>query len=497
MTPATRSHRARAGVAIAVATLVMAASSGVQAVLYLSKFGVTRRTDAFFAAFALYTVFGIFTQSIRVTAVPLLVGERRMRRGEFAGTLALIAVPVVLACGILPGPLADLLAPGAGRSARSLTEDGLRILGGAMVLQLAAAGAATVLGIAERFAAVARGYIAGAGAGLITFFATEPPAGELALAWSMLAMGAVTCVWTVASLRHAVSEPELGRSSVGRVIAHAGLVLGRTVVYFVINGLYLVTLAVATQQSQGDATVLSYAYLFTSYLVAGTSVAVGISRVPDMARGAQEDWDDVVADTVPHGLRYAVLVSAPALAGLVAAGAGLIGDVFPSSLPTHDVATLQTFGVLLAPWLVAALVVNLVLPALFAIGRARLVNLLSLPLIGLHIAATLAGEALFGIEGVVGSMFVAPLLFAAVLLAVAGGHRRVGIGAAIGRDAVAFLGLAAAAFGVGTAVGPILPAGAGRSVLIAALGGGLYVGAVRLAAPRQLSVLVGARRNRG
>ena len=75
----------------------MAASSAVQAVLYLSRFGVSERTDAFFAAFALYTVFGIFIQSIRVTAVPMLVGERRMPRREFAGTLALIAVAVVAA----------------------------------------------------------------------------------------------------------------------------------------------------------------------------------------------------------------------------------------------------------------------------------------------------------------------------------------------------------------------------------------------------------------
>jgi hypothetical protein len=481
---------------MAVATLAMAGSSAVQAVLYLSEFGVSKRTDAFFAAFALYTVFGIFTQSIRVTAVPLLVGERRMSRWEFAGTLSLIAVPAIVACGPLASVLAEVLAPGASASTRSLTEDGLRILGGAMVLQLAAAGAATVLGVAERFGVIAGGYIAGAAAGLITFFATLSAAGELALGWSMLAMAVVTCFWMLVGLRTAPADDRARTASTPQLVANAGIVLGRTLVYFVINGLYLFTLAIATRHSAGDATVLSYAYLFVSYIVAGTSVAVGISRVPDMTRGAQKDWEDVVADTVPHGFRYAILVGAPAVAGLVAAGAALVGHVLPHSLPGHAVSTLETFGALLVPWLVAALAVNFVLPALFALGRARLVNLLSLPLIALHVGATLIGESLFGIDGIVGSMFVGPLLFATVLLAVAGGGRRVEVGWQIVRDSIAFLALAAAAFGVGVGVASALPSGTGRSLLAAAVGGVLYLASLRFAAPRQLSVLVGAGRAR-
>ena len=69
--------QARAGLAMSLATFAMAAASGIQAVLYLSSFGIGGRTDGFFVAFALYTSFGVFSQSIRVTSAPLLVGDRR------------------------------------------------------------------------------------------------------------------------------------------------------------------------------------------------------------------------------------------------------------------------------------------------------------------------------------------------------------------------------------------------------------------------------------
>ncbi|HVD57780.1 MAG TPA: lipid II flippase MurJ, partial [Thermoleophilaceae bacterium] len=447
--PAQATREARAGMVVALATLAMAAASGVQAVAYLSSFGTTDRTDAFFAAFALYTVFGVFCQSIRVTSVPLLVGPDRTLRGrEYAATLALIAVPVAVVCFALAEPVAGLLAPGVSPAARETTESALRILGPAMILQLAAAGQATLLGIWDRFDIVAQGYVAGAAAGVVSYFVVVGPAGELALGWSMLTMAVVTAGWMTAGLARARTERRPGRlPGPKRLSRDAGRILGRTLVYFVINGLFLITLAYVSNSSAGDATVLSYAYLFVSYLVAGTGVAVGISRVPDMTRGAKSDWDEVVADTVPHGFRYAVMVSAPAVAALVAAGAPLVSELVPAGLPTESAATLALFAALLAPWLAGALVVNFLLPALFALGRERLVNALAVPLVMLHVAVTAAGDALWGAEGAVAAMCVAPIVFGSVLLAVGAGGRRRTAALQILRDAVTFMGLAGAAFG--------------------------------------------------
>jgi hypothetical protein len=95
-------RKARAGMAMSIATFVMAAASGLQAVLYLSKFGTNARTDGFFVAFAVYTTFGVFSQTLRLTSVPLLVEPRaKLSVREFAGALVLLAMPVLIATVLL------------------------------------------------------------------------------------------------------------------------------------------------------------------------------------------------------------------------------------------------------------------------------------------------------------------------------------------------------------------------------------------------------------
>src|SRR3954470_14346131 len=132
-----REKHAHAGVAMAIATVAMGLTSGIQALLYLNSFGIGGRTDGFFVAFALYSSFGVFSQSIRVTSAPLLVGDRpRMTPRELAVTLLLIALPVAVATIPLAGPFAHLLAPGLDDAGRSVTKEALPVLGGAMVFQL-------------------------------------------------------------------------------------------------------------------------------------------------------------------------------------------------------------------------------------------------------------------------------------------------------------------------------------------------------------------------
>jgi peptidoglycan biosynthesis protein MviN/MurJ (putative lipid II flippase) len=493
---ALRAKHAHAGVAMAVATFAMAAASGIQAVLYLSSFGVGARTDGFFVAFALYATFGVFSQSIRVTSAPLLLGDRpRMTPRELAATFVLISLPVALLTIPLAGPFAHLLAPGIESSGRAVTQEALPVLGAAMVLQLWAAGGATLLAIRDRFDRVAFAYIVGAAAGLVVYLAVSGPAGELSLGWSMLAMAVVTCALMLAGVRESrVAEPVVERPlSVGYVIGCVGVVLGRTAVYLVFNALYLVTVAFASGHDAGDATVLSYAYLFASYLVAGTGFALGMSRIADMHRGVQTDWREVIRDTVPPGFRYAMMLVAPALAALVAGGAPLIGKLFPSSFHAHEVRQLQVFGALLAAWTIGALLVNLLLPAMFALDRARLVNILALPLMALHIAATAIGGALFGANGVVGAAFVAPICFAVVLLVVGAGHASGALARELARDGARFSLAAAAAFGIGAAVGS-LSSGLAAGAIAVAVGSILYLLMATRLAPQQFQLLVGAVR---
>lgn len=494
-----REKHAHAGVAMAVATLAMGATSGIQALLYLSSFGINGRTDGFFVAFALYTSFGVFSQSIRVTSAPLLVGERpRLTPPELALALVAIALPVAIMTIPLAGPLASLLAPGLGDAGRGVTETALPVLGIAMILQLWAAGAATLLAVRDRFDRIAFAYIAGAASGLIVYLAVSGSAGELSLGWSMLAMAVVTCTLMLIGIRssHAGAPAGPGPRQVRlRGLARCvWLVLGSTMVYLAFNGLYVVTLAFTSNYNAGDATVLSYAYLFASYLVAATGFALGMSRIADMRRGALADWREVIADTVPAGFRYAMLIVAPALAALIAGGATLIGEVLPSSFDPSQVSQLRVFTALLCAWTVAALLVNLLLPALFALGRAKVVNLLAIPVVILHLAATALGGALWGANGVVGAFFVVPLVFAIVLLVVGAGRGSAPIARELARDGLRFALFAALSFGVGTAIGETLVSGIATPLLTIGIGSVLYgVLALRLA-PGQMRLLVGAVR---
>jgi hypothetical protein len=489
-----RSKHAQAGVAMAAATFAMAAGSGIQAALYLHSFGIDGRTDGFFVAFALYTVFGVFSQSIRVTSAPLLVGgPDGLSVRAFGATLALIAVPIVLVTGPLAHPLAMLLAPGLSDENRSVTQSALPILGGAMILQLWAAGGATVLAVRDRFRRIAGAYIAGAGGGLAVYLAVSSSAGTLSMAWSMLAMGAITCVIMVYGVRQGgFGEEATGwRPRPALLVRNAASILGRTAVYLAFNALYLITLAFTSRFEPGDATVLSYAYLFASYLVAGTAFALGMSRIADMRRGALSDWRGVLADTVPHGFRYSMLICAPALAGLVAAGASMMGDVFTASLTHADVRTLRIFAALLAAWTVAALLVNLLLPAMFALGRAKLVNLLALPLIVLHLAASAIGGAIAGAEGVVGAAFVAPLCFAAVLLYIGAGENRGHLTRELARDGLRLGGVAIVCYGAAAALGAALADGIVAAMITAVCGTVLYaVIAFAAAAPDQVRLVI-------
>jgi peptidoglycan biosynthesis protein MviN/MurJ (putative lipid II flippase) len=516
--------KARAGMAMSIATFTMAAASAIQAVLYLGRFGTNARTDGFFVAFALYSTFGVFSQSLRLTSVPLLVEPgARMSVRRFAAALGLIALPVVVLTIPLAGSLAQLIAPGLSAHGRAITAAALPVLGAAMVLQLWAAGGATVLAIRDRFTTIAGGYMSGALAGLIAFVALMDHTGVQTLGWSMLTMSIVTSAWMLVGLQRSggLSRARAGGARTGgaragelatatttatppdstprgtralSVLARdCALVMGRTAIYLAFNVLFVITLAFGSRSAAGGTTVLSYAYLFASYLVAGTGMALGMSSIPDMTREARLQVGSVVAATVPRGFRYAMLIAAPALAVLIAAGAALVHGVLPRSLSASEAHTLQLFAALLVPWTVAALLVNFLLPVLLALGRARLLGALALPLVLVQLGVTALGSALFGVDGAVGAFWIAPSCLAAALLVAAAG--RAGAAALtreLARDALRFLGIAALAFGGGWALGAALPAGELVQAAAAGVVGCLaYAVGLWIVARPQLEVLVG------
>lgn len=491
-----RKH-ASAGVAMSIATLSMAAASGLQALMYLNSFGVNGSTDGFFVAFALYTIVGVFSQSIRMTSANLLIGDRpRLLTAEYGVCLGLIAIPILVLTIPFADQFAHLLAPGLDAADRSVTADALPLLGLAAAMQLWSAGGATLLAVRDRFKAIAGAYIAGAVAGLVVYVAVAPLVDELALGWSMLAMALTTLAAMLAGLRGARPGSAAAKPSFkpARLVSMSGLILARTVIYLVFNALYMVTLAFASGYAEGDATVLSYAYLFASYLVAATAFALGLSRIADMRRGVLGEWKAMLTDTVPSGFRYSMLLVAPAMAGLIVSGAPLIGAVLPHSFAAGDVETLRVFAALLAPWAVAALLVNLLLPALLALGHGRLVNALSPALLVVHVAATVLGGILLGSDGVVGAAFIAPGAFAVALFLVGVKEGRWALARTLAYDGGRLAAFAAAGFGAAAALAALVADGLAEALLSGALGCVLYGVCLLLVVPRLLGVMLAAVR---
>jgi peptidoglycan biosynthesis protein MviN/MurJ (putative lipid II flippase) len=266
--------------------------------------------------------------------------------------------------------------------------------------------------------------------------------------------------------------------------------LGRTSIYLAFNLLFVITLAFASRSQAGSTTVLSYAYLFASYLVAGTGMALGMSSIPDLTRQARAQRRALVAATVPRGFRYAMLLVAPALAGLIVAGAPLVHALLPKSLSSAGVATLQTFAALLVPWTIAALLVNFLLPVLLAFGRTRLLGALAPALLALHVAATAAGTALFGVDGAVGAMFLAPACLAVTLLVSGAGRADARmVLRELSGDGMRFIALAALAFGVGWAAGSALKGDLVAAAVASVVGCAAYAGGLLVVARRQVEVL--------
>lgn len=514
---------ARAGMAMSLATFAMAAASAGQAVLYLGRFGTNARTDGFFVAFALYSTFGVFSQSLRLTSVGLLVEPARLSARQFATVLGVVGAVVLALTVPGAGALAELIAPGLTAGARQVTAAALPVLGVAMVLQLWAAGAATVLAIRGRFGTIAGGYTVGAAGGLMTFLVLMSRTGVQTLGWSMGAMSVLTCTWMLVGMRRsggwgawpmelaarpvqpfrlslAVDGEQAAPARANRLASalrelggNCGAVLGRTAIYLAFNLLFVITLAFASRSAAGETTVLSYAYLFASYLVAGTGMALGMSSIPDMTRQARAQREALVASTVPRGFRYAMLIVAPALAGLIASGAPLIHALLPGSLSLAEVHTLRVFAALLVPWTVAALLVNFLLPVLLALGRTLLLGALAPALLAGHVAATAVGAALWGVDGAVGAMWVAPAALAAVLLVSGSGREDARpVVRQLSGDGARFLGLAAMAFGAGWAVGDALGADLAQALVAGIVGCAAYLAGLRVVARRQLEVLVSA-----
>ena len=175
-----------------IAVLLGAALMGV---LIARRFGASASTDGFFVANALYGVFVILAQSLRMTAVPRLIDGARSPLGhtELRGIALVFAGSGALFAAVGVG-LAPLVASGDALRAFQVA---LLLLWPAVGLHLFAGLGAAVLATWSDFRVPALAFAAGAVAMVAGFLALTPPLGIHGIP-AAVAVGAATSAGLIA-----------------------------------------------------------------------------------------------------------------------------------------------------------------------------------------------------------------------------------------------------------------------------------------------------------
>ncbi len=395
----------------------VAAGSGLQVALYLRAFGATHNTDGVIAALAVYSMVAVTAQILRTTAIPMLSGARpALTEAAFGWTMAGLTLVTIAVSACCAAPLAHLVAHSAGRVGITVATTSLRVLAPAIGLQTAGAGLAVIGALRGRLRLVASAYLASAVTGLVGYFALEAATGVQVLAWTNVISGATVVALLVPGLRvaprHPVSVASMLRAT-GQLVHNVPLPAS-----FII--MYPVTLALAPHSHAGDITLFGLAYTVCSYLAGFTAQALSMSDIVSLVR---LDHGDTAARRaiVLRAFRYSLLLAAP-VAGLAAvAGGPVVAALMPSRVGSLG-AMFGTDILLLTPLLVATLGVWVTMPALLSTQHGltkRGMTMLVLGLFAVHVMATLIGRALWGFDGVVIAMAVAPFSFVCVGLQIA------------------------------------------------------------------------------
>jgi hypothetical protein len=176
--------------------------------------------------------------------------------------------------------------------------------------------------------------------------------------------------------------------------------------------MYPVTLALAPRSRAGEITLFGLAYTLCSYLSGITAQALSMSDVVSLARVGMSNTADR-RRTVLRAFRYSLLLAIPGAGVAALAGGPFLTVLMPSKVGTSGGA-FAIDVLLLVPFLVGALGVWVTLPALLStehgLRRGRL-GILILGLLSAHVAATLLGRALWGFNGALLAMAIAPVGF--------------------------------------------------------------------------------------
>lgn len=465
----------RSGLLTGVSTVAVSGSAAVTVALLGHEFGRTARTDGLLTAYGVYLVIAIAAQAFRTVVLPELTRAAAAGRDgavtrAYGVALAAAGALCVALAVAFAGPLGDVLTGRA--QAASVAADALPWLVAAGFLQLLAGLGSSALAARDDYGTAALAYALGAVAGLV-LFAALAGRGLVALAWGVCLNGALTAALPLLALARAGA---LGGGGVplapGRRLA---LVARGAAVPVAVQGLYVVSLRLASGLAEGRATTLSYAYLLAAVLVQATASSVAlVSSAPLTRRGLDAR---AAAAHVVHSA-WLSLVPIAAAAGVFAlVGGRVVAAVLGSAYSGEVGRDLGRLVVELVPWTVVTIAYTLVYPLLFVVGRVRPLVPLALAVLALHAGVGYALREAAGLAGIAAALALTTAALVACLLAAISRCALALVSRGLVAPTVVVGALAGASFGALSVVGGAAGAAAGLA---------LYVALVALVRPRGL-----------
>jgi len=375
--------------------IVVGVTSGVQAILVATKFGITSATDGFFAAYGVYSLVVLLGQSWRTTLVARMVESNSpfSSFNRFCGAAGL----VFAACGILfvglGAPLASLLTGGLPPDAAATAREALLILWLAAGGQLVAALAAAALGIRGDYGRAALAFSAGSLVSIGGFLALEPAWGITALPSSILIGTAVTVTPLLHAMYRAGWRPS--RTILVDLVPNAraaGLALVSSLTNVFVYLVFVVSIAMAARLGEGMTTIYTYAYFALGLVttLVGSSVmivlAAPLAAVWDRRPGSLRPYTDDV-------FRTGLMIVIPIAAAAAVLGGDIATVVFREFTQSEIDALVMTF-LILSPSMAATVAGTVPSLALLTLGRYRATAVVALAALVMQVGFSIIAVAL-------------------------------------------------------------------------------------------------------
>jgi O-antigen/teichoic acid export membrane protein len=409
------------GAVTAVAQAVQTGLAAVVGLVLAREFGRGAETDGFFAAYGVFIVVVLAATAIRVSVLPAFARARDAGRlggdvAAYALSVAVVAVPLLVASLVAADPIASLLTGGESEQARDTAAAALPWMMLGATGALYAGLAASALAALDDYVVAAAGYALGSIVGLAFILLRVDADGVQALSWGMALNGGVAfAIPAVALARRARTQrmPSRALRPGGAPFGARMARMGEGVALpLALQAIYVACLPLAAREGEGAVTSFSYAYLIAAAIVAVTASSLGLVTAVPLTRDLLDRGRTALHVVSASWITIVVLGGAVGVFGL--AGGWIVEHLLGSNYGSDVGHELGRLVVVLAPWAIVNAAGSVTFPLVFVAGSARALPLIAVGALAITVPVAWAGQALLGLDGLAVAL---ALINAAVLVA--------------------------------------------------------------------------------